>query len=275
MRERPGRRDRRPGTVPGLRRRRAAGTMAAVLVMTALAAGCRASGSGELRGRTFLSQSVTQDGRPLPLVVGTTIHMTFHDDGRVSAAAGCNSMGGLVRMERGRLVVTGLSTTEMGCDPARHAQDEWLAGFLSAEPSWTYEEPRLELRTAGTTVVLLDRAVADPDRPVEGTTWRLDGTVEGDAVASMPSGVEGSLTFRDGRVDFDIAGCAAGWAGAVVGPSTIEVGPVSMSRSACAGVGAQVVRAVTEVLAGPVAYDVEASSLSLTKDGRGLLLRAE
>ncbi|HEX9717652.1 MAG TPA: hypothetical protein VGA93_06875 [Actinomycetota bacterium] len=45
--------------------------------------------------------------------------------------------------------------------------------------------------------------------------------------------------------------------------------------STCAGAAAQVVRAVTEVLAGAVVYEVEASSLTLTKDGRGLLLRSE
>jgi heat shock protein HslJ len=148
----------------------------AALVAGVVAAACAERGGGaRFRGRTFLSESVTQDGRPLPLVVGTSIRLTFHDDGRLTASAGCNSMGGPVRTDGGRIAVADLATTEMGCDPERHAQDAWLAGFLTGRPAWRYEAPRLELRAGSTTVVLLDRAVADPDRPVEGTTWGLDG----------------------------------------------------------------------------------------------------
>ncbi|MGH2687416.1 MAG: META domain-containing protein, partial [Actinomycetota bacterium] len=138
------------------RRRSAARILGAVLVVGAVAAGCAGGAGGEgggggLRGRTFLSESVTGDGRPLPVAAGATIRLTFHDDGRLTASAGCNSMGGPVRLDGGRLVVEGLSTTEMGCDPTRHARDEWLAAFLSGAPAWVYEEPRLELRAGGTT----------------------------------------------------------------------------------------------------------------------------
>ena len=105
------------------RRRRAAGIVVAALVAGVVAAACTERGGGaRFLGRTFLSESVTQDGRPLPLVAGTSIRLTFHDDGRLTASAGCNSMGGPVRTDGGRIAVADLATTEMGCDPERHAR---------------------------------------------------------------------------------------------------------------------------------------------------------
>ena len=41
-----------------------------------------------------------------------------------------------------------------------------------------------------------DREVADPDRPLEGTRWVVDGIVAGDAVLSIPAGVTAALTRK-------------------------------------------------------------------------------
>src|SRR2546423_11077938 len=91
-------------------------------------AGATDSSDREPWGRTFLSTSVTENGRPRPVVDGTRISLTFVADGhRLGAQAGCNQMGGPAAFEGGRLVVGDLATTEMGCDAPRHAQDEWLA----------------------------------------------------------------------------------------------------------------------------------------------------
>ncbi len=78
---------------------------------------------------------MTENGQPKPLVAGTRITLNFVADGhRLGAQAGCNQMGGPASFEGGHLVVDDLATTEMGCDPPRHAQDEWLARFLTSRP---------------------------------------------------------------------------------------------------------------------------------------------
>ncbi|MDQ4133522.1 MAG: META domain-containing protein [Actinomycetota bacterium] len=130
----------------------------------ALAAGCgeesdtarsgAGPGSGSLQGRTFVSRSVMERGQCRALVAGTEIRLTFHDDGRLIASAGCNTMSGPVATESERLVISDLATTEMGCDPARHAQDEWLAGVLTSRPTYSLESDRLTITTGDTVVEL-------------------------------------------------------------------------------------------------------------------------
>jgi heat shock protein HslJ len=125
-------------------------------------------------GRTFLSTSVTENGQARPLVAGTRITLNFVEDGhRLGAQAGCNSMGGPARFADGRLVVGDMATTEMGCDAPRHAQDEWLARFLTSRPEWSRSGADLTLDNGTTRVVLQDREVADPDPGPDGHGLRL------------------------------------------------------------------------------------------------------
>ncbi len=83
-------------------------------------------GGGWPDNRTFLSTSVTEDTKDRPLVAGTRISLQFFAEGRMSAQAGCNHLGGNGTIEDDRLVLDEMSTTEMGCDPARMEQDTWL-----------------------------------------------------------------------------------------------------------------------------------------------------
>lgn len=112
-------------------------------------------GGGSLAGRTFVSESVTDDGQPRPLVEGTQIRLTVQADGAgISAHAGCNIIGGQLALTPHRLVIDDLTSTEMACPPDRGEQDEWLAGFLDADPAYALQGPRLRL-VVGTTVVTL------------------------------------------------------------------------------------------------------------------------
>lgn len=121
-----------------------------VLIITTMAAACGddggpAIGPGSVVGRTFLSESVTRDDEPRPLVEGTRIRLMLHEDGRITASAGCNTLSGSMEVERDRIVVGELSTTEMGCEPALHDQDEWLADVLVADPAYVLDGDRLRL----------------------------------------------------------------------------------------------------------------------------------
>lgn len=226
-----------------------------------------------LAGRTFLSDSVTENGQPKTLVEGTQIALTFSDDGRLSATAGCNSMGGEVTVEADRLVVSDLGTTLMGCDDARQAQDEWLSAVLSANPSYTVDGDQLRLEGNGSVIELVDRVVADPDKPLEGTVWQVDGTLSGEAASSLAPGVGATLVFGDGRVQVQVEGCNQGSATATIGESEIEFGPLAMTRMGCPPDVADFESSLTQVLDGPVTYELEASSLTLTQpSGNGLTL---
>lgn len=226
------------------------------------------AGTGNLAGRTFLSTKI--EGRDL--VPGSRVRVTF-DVGRIAAHAGCNSMGGSVAIVDGRLVLDGLATTEMACDPALMDQDAWLAGFLDGA-AVTVAGDTLTLAKDAVTLTLLDREVADPDRPLIGTRWVVDGLVAGEAVSSVPAGVVASLVFAaDGRVAVE-TGCNSGGGAVEIDDATLSFGSLVLTEMACAGGAGDVERAVTAVLSGRVAYAIEADVLTLDRGGSGLILRA-
>lgn len=225
------------------------------------------TGAQGLDGRTFLSTGI--EGRIL--VAGSRIRIAFQD-GQVSASGGCNSMSGRYELDGGRLVVRGLATTEMACDPPLMAQDTWLADLLDGA-TVALDGNTLTLAKGGVVLTLEDREVADPDRPLIGTRWVLDGLVSGDAVSSIPAGVTAALTFSDGRVDVE-AGCNQGGGPVEITDTSLAIGPIALTKMACDGPAMAVEAAVGAVLSGTVTYTIEAGILTLDAGGDGLILRA-
>jgi heat shock protein HslJ len=236
-----------------------------------------AGSGGEWPGdRAFYSTAVTKGGRPHDLVPGTRIELRFFEDGRVSAQAGCNHLGGDGRIEGGRLVLGEMSMTEMGCDQARMDQDRWLGGFLGSRPTWALAGVALTLRGGDVEIQLADRDVVDPPRPLAGTRWVVDTIVDGDTASSVPAGRAAVVVFdgRGGvRADtgcFEIAGRAE------VTATVIHFSGVGGDPVPCPSPAATTHAAVAGVLDGPVTYRITGPRLTLTgSDGQGLGLRAE
>lgn len=220
------------------------------------------SPGADLVGRTFLSTSVTEGGRPRELVAGTKVSLWFAEDGRLVANAGCNTLTGRVALDGGKLQTPdGLSMTEMGCDAPRHAQDEWLAGFLQSGPSWRLDGDELILTSGDTELVLLDRSVAEPAPPVEGTKWLLETIYAGETASSVPP-TGAHLIFADGRVTGS-TGCNSLGGPATITGSNIEFGPIGMTRKACPDEFAHVEPAMIAVLQGTVPFEIEPGRLTL------------
>jgi heat shock protein HslJ len=227
-----------------------------------------------LDGREFLSTSIMHDGIDRPLVAGTRIRLTFRE-GQLGAHAGCNHLGAAYVLNENGLVLGSLSTTDMGCDPPRHAQDEWLAGFLTATPTVTLDGATLTLEGGGTVMTLLDREVADPDVELVGPLWVLDAIVTGDAVSSVPAGVVASLRFNaEGWVEVD-TGCNTGGGSYAADEATITFAPIGLTRIACMGPAGEVERVVLDALtADRLDYAIDARSLTLGAGELSLILRA-
>jgi heat shock protein HslJ len=258
----------------GRSRLRLVAALATSLVLAAcgsggIASNPQAGGSepGNLAGRVFLSTAIT--GRTL--VPDSRVRLSF-DAGQISANAGCNTMGGPVAIDGGRLVVGPLGMTEMACDPALMEQDRWLAGFLDGA-TIELDGATLRLANGGVVLTLLDREVADPDRPLEGTRWVVDGLVTGDAVSSMPAGVVAALTFAEGQVLVE-GGCNSGGGTFEISDGTLLIGQLVLTDMACGPDAMAVEQAVTAVLSGTVVYTIEAGVLTLDAGGIGLVLRA-
>jgi heat shock protein HslJ len=222
----------------------------------------------DLDGRQFLSTDVVGH----ELVDGTTVSLTFQD-AAVSANAGCNTIFGGYSIVDGELRTETLGQTEMACEPALMDQDQWIVGLLSGRPAVALDGDTLTLTGAdGTVLTMLDREVADPDRPIEGTRWIVDGIVAGDAVSSTPIDTEtgepavASITITDGQAAVE-AGCNTGSASVEVTDTTLTFGPLALTRMMCPEPQMQLEAAVTAVLAGEVTYQIEAGRLSLRGAG--------
>ncbi len=211
-----------------------------------------------LDGRTFLSRSVTGHD----LVIGTTIELSFND-GNLGASAGCNSMGAPYSLDGDTLVTEGqgMTQTEIGCDPPRHSQDEWLSRFLTSEPTIALSGNDLTLAKGTTTIRLLDREVADPDRPLVGTSWRVDTIIEGDAASSVPDEGDVILRFPD-ETTFEASsqGCTSVRGEMSLGPQTITFDDIAVDDIACPSPWAETLEVIDGV---ETTYKIEAARLTI------------
>jgi heat shock protein HslJ len=245
--------------------------IAVAFLLTACAA-LPAPGSG-LDGTEWLSTAATEDGTDRPLVEGTQIRLSF-TDGQLGASAGCNTLGGSYRIEDGRLVFEGGAMTEMGCDDERHAQDDWLFGFLGSQPSIAQEGDTLTLSANGTVITLQDREVAEPDLPLTGTRWTVDSIISGDAVSSVRGNAVATLVFtNDGRVEV-ATGCNTGSGTYEATDRTLRIDELFTTLGGCGAAIDQLSEAVLSVLnGGKLDYTVDAGSLTLMAGDHGLGLR--
>lgn len=258
---------------------RLAATYAAVAVLLAACTGALPGGASPsspvLDGRTFLSTSVTQGSVARPLVPGSRIRISFSSGG-LSAAAGCNQMGGAYRIEGGRLIADSLASTQMACDPPLMEQDTWLAGLLTGKPVVTLAGDNLTLDHDETVLVLRDRRVADPARPMVGPTWRVESLVGGQTVSSAPADPPATLTFRtDGRVRIE-TGCNTGEGSFIADARSLHITDIGLTKRACVGPQGQLEAAVLDVLrSGRLIVSIDAASLMLAAGERGLGLRTD
>jgi len=218
-------------------------------------------------GKTYLST----DAIGVSLVPGSRIRLAFKD-GSLNANAGCNSMNGSYTITGDRLRMTEMAMTEMGCAEPLMQQDQWLAGLLG-DATISLTGDTLTLDDGTIRITLLDREVASPDKPIEGTLWVLDGVVSGDAVSSVPTGVTASMRIADGQVELDTA-CNIGRGPVTVTEDTLVFGPIGLTKRACEPGPAAVETAMVSTLSGTVRFTIEADVLTVDGGDSGLIFRA-
>jgi heat shock protein HslJ len=144
-----------------------------------------------LAGLDFLLQSV--DGHTL--VPDTTVRLSFFGASELSFNAGCNSYSGTYSLCDGKLCISELGGTEIGCGPGLHEQDEWVAELLQSSPVLTRAGAALTLADADATLEFLDSEVADPDRQLTGRVWGIDTFIQNGAASSLPTAAQPTLQF--------------------------------------------------------------------------------
>lgn len=276
----------RVGTFMGLRTRMISRWVATfgggvVLLLAAGCAGMAGPGApapdpdGWPSGRAFIATSVNESGAAKAIVEGTEIMVRFGNGGEVNAHAGCNSMGGTGRLDAGALKIDSMAMTEMGCPDGRMEQDAWVADFLTSGPVMRLAGDELTLTGPTITMVLLDREVADPDRPLAGTPWTVTTVFTGDAASNMVHPVPAVLTIDASGSFVATTGCVGG---ELRGSATVTGASVTFlvsEEQPCVGGSNPIDEAVRATLAGALTYEIDAAQLRLLRsDGVGLGLAA-
>jgi heat shock protein HslJ len=227
-------------------------------------AGPRPPNADDLVGRTFIVQAA--DG--YTIVPGSAIVLTF-DNGQLGIRAGCNVMGGAWQVGAdGALTVGMMSMTEMACEEPLMAQDTFISVFVDGT-TLIIDGDTLTLAKDGVTLTALDEAVANPDLPIEGTTWTVDGLITGQAVSSMPAGVVASFVISNGAISLN-AGCNTGKGSVSIVDNALEFGPIGLTKMGCKGDAMAVEQHLVGVLSGDVRFEIKGDSLTLAGANGGL-----
>jgi len=151
---------------------------------------------------------VLQPSTGFALVEGTAMEMSLSKGSEASDHpqdvfviwfnAGCNSFHADFRLTSGVLESTdGYRMTEMGCERPLHEQDDWLAKFLVDGPALAVSGDHLTLTGDSATLSLLNKKVADPDRPLVGRVWTAKQYIQAGSLAWMSLEKYPTLSFSE------------------------------------------------------------------------------
>lgn len=253
--------------------RSALGCLIAILLV-----GCGLALAQRENARLDEREFVLQFAEGAPLLVGASVHLAFSDRG-LSADAGCNHLFGKYTVEGQRLVVVGVTQTEMGCEHLDEQRDEWFSQLLVSRPSVNLAGSTLTITGNGTRLVFLDRVVADPDRSLTATRWEVDSYVDGDTAMGLMGITRPSLTFAsDGTWSLEATCTTARGRYRVTGAElTLREATFIDRGAACLDENdreaASFVKSV--LVEGKLDYHIEARRLALKGTPRSLYLQAQ
>jgi heat shock protein HslJ len=228
-------------------------------------------------GREFWSTSVTENGQDHPLVAGTRIKMSFAaQDPIVVADAGCNAINAYGAIKTDRIIVNDIAETAMGClAPGVSEQDQWIADFLHSGPAWQLSGDALVLTSGDRVIHLVDRKTVDPDRPLVGTRWTVNGAFDMNTAHTTAAPTPAWIMFGAGGSFTADTGCATLTATYTQSNDAVTLGSVRRVARPCDAAQASVDSDITRALAGQVNVTIAYSTMRLTNmDGFGLDLGA-
>lgn len=225
--------------------------------------------------RTYVAVSVTENGADRTIVDGTRIELTLREEA-LSAHAGCNEMGAVFAISGdGRLVTSGMSITEIGCDPDRHAQDDLVMALLASEPGFVRDGGGLTLSGDDVEMRFIPLDETDVDRRLIGTTWLYDGFDDGDAVWFFSVAADATITFSGDLVHV-VGPCVDVEAVTTLGDAVVDLDRISWTTTdGCDEEHVEFQRDLARVLDGRLTVAIDGPRLRLVNDaGHALNARA-
>lgn len=240
------------------------GVMGAAAVLSACVVVSEADGSWQL-------VEGTHDGEPVPLVEGAPITMTVGGTG-VSGFAACNHYGGEMIFQGRRVLLDGITLTEMACDePAMESETAYVAALSGVDQ---FERLGQSLVLRGDAVELTYELVpTGPAAELVGTTWVLDATVEDETTASV-LGVIATLELLDDGTLRGSTGCRSFEGRYEVEGDAVRVSDLTNDQGECADLAGQNEH-VLSVIADGFEWVVDANRLTLTDGAIGLIYFAQ
>ena len=122
--------------------------------------------------------------------------------------ADCNGFWGDFRITSTALESTGsYMMTEVGCERPLHEQENWLAKFLMDGPRLSWSGDHLTLSGDTATLSLLNKKVADPDRPLVGRQWTVSYFFDRGSLSWVSLETSPTLSFSEAGALSIFDGC--------------------------------------------------------------------
>lgn len=238
-------------------------SLVAVAVAVSLA-GCGRSSSSDITlvsaknpdGKSF----VVRGASDITIPDGVTLTFSFTTT-EVQFDGGCNTHVGDYAIKNNRLVVKALQQTERACDSTLMDLDTTVAGFLLTKPAFVYGDDTVTISRDSKSITMQE-AKDITDSPLEGTTWKVVGTFEGDATQSLKTD-PATIVFQGGTATV-FAGCNNGSVAYTVSGSTITFSQLALTRKSCDEAANKLEATVSKVLAGEKTFDIYGPKLTIT-----------
>jgi heat shock protein HslJ len=267
-----------------LRPTRAFGSALTAAVLSFALGACGDSGEASSTPAIELTgEFLSVEQSTFELVPNTTVRMSFEEN-RISLSAGCNTMFGQYQLDDSQLRVGPLASTMIGCPEALATQDQRLDEFLTGGPLLSASTDGFTLTGSdGATLVMVTRAVADPDRPLTGSQWRVESIIQDEAFVAAVGFESVAVSFTGDQVQVNTP-CATGSASyTMLEDGNLTTGDLNLTDvvapdpTVCSpdyGVH-EAQQALSQVFGGTVQVDGNASRVTLTGNGIGITMRTD
>ncbi|MEV5978972.1 META domain-containing protein [Streptomyces sp. NPDC052114] len=207
------------------------------------------------------------------------VYLKIGKDGRAGGSYGCNRVGSDVSVKGDTVDFGKPLTTKRACtdDDRMTFEKHFMRALDTQKFTAKVTGDRMTLTTAKGDRVDLTSQPAEPDAPLTGTKWTVNGIGDGKAAATLPKALADKvhLTFgEDGKVRGNL-GCNDVTAKAESKDGRITFGAPATTRKMCPGDAMTTERKLLKLFGGTARYQVEQDALKLTaEDGTVILAQA-
>ena len=249
-----------------------------LLLISLAVSGCSAQSGAESPGSLIGAWTLTAYGTaaaPTPAVQGTTAGLTFNEDGTVTGSSGCNGLGGDYSIDGDQITFGEFVSTLMACDDPIMAQEQAAHNVMNGTATYKIEGDTLTITNNGMVLVFTRGApvTQPPSSPASLTgAWKLTSYGSADVMSSALPDVEAGLTFNEDGTVTGTSGCNDFGGGFSVEGDQITFKEIVSTLKLCDTPLMGQEEAMQQVLTETATYQIDANTLTITKNDRVLVL---